>query len=144
MSLCVLEVIFHLLLESVLPVFNHYLAIYTFFNFAVPISALRYKKNLYLIHDSHSPFHRKNVLYSLSCSVQPLSHLTSCTPSNFYFDITFATVTSESALYRLLTFHVPNLIPIFLSLGRLCQKSVQVRGSLWHLLIRLSFTVMSC
>jgi hypothetical protein len=33
---------------------------------------------------------------------------------------------------HLLTFHVPNLISIFLSLGRLSKESVQVRGPVWH------------
>jgi hypothetical protein len=39
------------------------------------------------------------------------------------------TVITESALYKLLTFHVPNLISIFHSLGRLSKQSVQVWGS---------------
>jgi hypothetical protein len=33
---------------------------------------------------------------------------------------------SEPELYRLLTFHIPNLISIFLSLGHLSKESVQV------------------
>jgi hypothetical protein len=36
----------------------------------------------------------------------------------------------EPALYRLLTFHVPNCTSIFFSLGRLSQESVQVWGPL--------------
>jgi hypothetical protein len=50
---------------------------------------------------------------------------TSYTPtkSNLYFDISFATVMIEPAPYRLLTFHVPNLMSIFLSLGRLSKES---------------------
>jgi hypothetical protein len=66
--------------------------------------------------------------------VPPLSHLTSCTPTkaNLYFDIYFVTVMSEPALYRLLTFHIPNFISIFLSLCHLSKESVQVRGPLWH------------
>jgi hypothetical protein len=43
-----------------------------------------------------------------------------------YFDISFTTVTSEPELYRLLTFHIPNLISIFLSLSHLSKESVQV------------------
>jgi hypothetical protein len=45
------------------------------------------------------------------------------TKSNVYFYISFATVMSEPGLYRLLAFHVPNLISIFLSLGRLSKES---------------------
>jgi hypothetical protein len=43
--------------------------------------------------------------------------------------VIFATITSEPALYKLIAFHVPNLITIFLCLGRLSKESVQVRGS---------------
>jgi hypothetical protein len=35
----------------------------------------------------------------------------------------------DPALYKLLTFQVPNLISIFHSLGRLSKESVLVRGS---------------
>jgi hypothetical protein len=57
--------------------------------------------------------------------VPPLSHLTSCTPakSNLYFAISWATVKSKPTLYRLLMFHVPNLIFIFLSLGHVSKES---------------------
>ena len=47
----------------------------------------------------------------------PLSHLTSCTPteSNLYLANSLAAaVVSELALYRLLTFHVPNLMSLLL------------------------------
>jgi hypothetical protein len=66
--------------------------------------------------------------------VQSLSHLTSCIPikSYLYFAISFATVMSEPALCRLLTIHVPTLMPILLSFCRLSKESVQVRGLLWH------------
>jgi hypothetical protein len=50
-------------------------------------------------------------------------------PILFYF---FATVMSDSALCRFLTFHVPNLTSIFLSLSHLSKESVQVRGPSWH------------
>jgi hypothetical protein len=43
-------------------------------------------------------------------------------------EISSATVLSEPALYRLQTFHVPNLISILFRLGRLSKESVQVRG----------------
>jgi hypothetical protein len=82
----------------------------------------------------YSGFQGQATLYSPAGSVPPVSHLTSYTPtkSNLYFDISSATVRSEPALYRLLTFHVPNLTSLFLSLGRLSEESVQVRGPLWH------------
>jgi hypothetical protein len=49
--------------------------------------------------------------------VPPLSHLTSCTPteSNLYYDIPCTTVLSEPAPYRFLAFHEPNIVYIFLS-----------------------------
>jgi hypothetical protein len=48
----------------------------------------------------------------------------SCTPikSDLYFDISSASVLSEPALYRLLTFHVPNHMSILFSLGRLSRN----------------------
>jgi hypothetical protein len=61
-----------------------------------------------------------------------------------YFDISIATVMNESALYRFLTLHVPNLMSIFLSLGHLSEESVQVPSPLWHFITSLSFTVWSC
>jgi hypothetical protein len=56
----------------------------------------------------------------------------SCTPTTscLYFDSSFATVMSEPALFRLLTFHIPNLMSIFLSLGHLSKESVHVQCSL--------------
>jgi hypothetical protein len=47
-----------------------------------------------------------------------------------YFDISFATVMNKPALYRLLTYHVPKLMSIFLSLGHLSKESTQVQGPL--------------
>jgi hypothetical protein len=35
---------------------------------------------------------------------------------------------SEPALYRIITFHVPNRMSVSHSLGRLFKESVQVRG----------------
>jgi hypothetical protein len=77
------------------------------------------------------PFPQKNV-HSPAGSVPPLSYLTSCTPtkSNLYFDISSATVMSEPALYRLLIFHVPNLVSIFFRLGRLFKELAHVRDPL--------------
>jgi hypothetical protein len=46
---------------------------------------------------------------------------------------------SEPALYGLLTFHVSNLIPLFLSLGRLSKKSVQVRGPKSYFVTKIIF-----
>jgi hypothetical protein len=51
---------------------------------------------------------------------------------------------SQPALYRLLTFHIPNLMSIFLGLGHLSKDSIQVRGSLRHFVRSLFFMVKSC
>jgi len=49
-----------------------------------------------------------------------LSHLTACTPtkSNLYLANSLATAVNEPTLHRLLTFHAPNLMPIFRCLRR--------------------------
>jgi hypothetical protein len=101
-------------------------------------------KNMYLIYYSHSPFHTKNV-YSYSCSMPPLSRLTSCTPikSNLYLDSSVETVIRERALYKLLTFHNSNLISVFHRLGCLSRESVQVRGS-FMTFVTIFFTVKGC
>ena len=58
----------------------------------------------------------------------PFSHLTSFTPtkSNLYVANSLAAGISEPALYRLLTFHVPNLLSLLRCLDR-SRVSVQVR-----------------
>jgi hypothetical protein len=75
------------------------------------------KKKLQLIHNSRSSFHRKTYICLLIqchlCPIWPVLPLN----LNFHFDISFATVMSDPAQYRLHTFHVPNLMPIFLNLG---------------------------
>jgi hypothetical protein len=48
-----------------------------------------------------------------------------------------ATVMSKPALYILLTLHVPNLMSIFFTLGRLSKEPVQLRGPLWHVVTSL-------
>jgi hypothetical protein len=67
--------------------------------------------------------------------VPPLSHLFYYTPikSYLYFDIILATIMSEPAQYRLLTFHIQNPMSIFLSFGGLSKESVQVWGLLWRI-----------
>ena len=59
----------------------------------------------------------------------PLFHQTSCTPtkSNLYLANSLAAAINEPALYRLLTFQVPNLMSLFRCLCR-TKVSVQVRG----------------
>jgi hypothetical protein len=59
--------------------------------------------------------------------VPRLSHLTSCTltKSNLYLANSLAAAISEPALYKLLTFRVPNLMSFFRCLGR-TKVSVQV------------------
>jgi len=62
--------------------------------------------------------------------VLPLSHLTSCTPtqSNLYLTNYLATVVSDPGVYSLLTFQAPNLMSLFHCLG--CTKgSVQVKDN---------------
>ena len=84
-------------------------------------------KNLFAI-DFHFLFHRKK--YNPCSYSPPLSHLTSCTPSksNLYLANSVAAVVNEPALYRLLTFYVPNLISLFHCLGR-TEGSVQARST---------------
>ena len=76
----------------------------------------------------------------------PLSHLTSCTPTKFklYLANSLAAAVSEPALYRLLTFRVPNLMSLFRCLRR-TKVSVQVRGLLYECFVaRYVITVRSC
>jgi hypothetical protein len=77
-------------------------------------------KNLYVIHDSHSPFHRKMYIRLMGlwhpCPIRP-----PIVPLNVYFDIFFVAAVREPALYRLLALHIPNLVLIFFSLGRLLK-----------------------
>jgi hypothetical protein len=65
-------------------------------------------------------------------SVPLLSHLTYCTPtkSNLHIHISFATVMSEPVIHWLLSFHLPNLVSTFRSLGYLSKESIQVQGFL--------------
>jgi hypothetical protein len=77
-----------------------------------------------------SPFHRKMYIRLLvRCHLRPI--WPSVLPLNLtYFEISSATALSEPALYKLLTFQVPNLISIFCRLGRLSKESIQARGFL--------------
>jgi len=63
-------------------------------------------------------------------TVPPLSHLIFCThtKSNLYLAHSLAAAVSEPALHMLPTFHVPNLMYIFLCLSR-SKVSVQVQGT---------------
>jgi hypothetical protein len=81
------------------------------------------------------------ILQQVRCYRPP--HMTSCTPtkSNLYLGSSLKTVISEPALYKLLTFHVPNLISIFHSLGRLSKEFVQVQGLCKLFITNLFFTV---
>jgi hypothetical protein len=49
----------------------------------------------------------------------------------------------ERTCLRYRTFHVPNLIFVFLSLGRLSKESIHVRRHLWHFVTKLFFTARS-
>ena len=86
---------------------------------------------LFPINDFLFLFHRKKIITPI-LTVPSLSHLTSCTPtkSNLYVANSLAVSVWEPALYRLLKFHLPNLMSLFRCLG--CTKvSVQVRGLLF-------------
>jgi hypothetical protein len=74
------------------------------------------------------------------------SHVTSCTPieSNLYLDSSHKTVVSEPALYKLLIFHVQNLMFIFCCLGRLSRESIQIGGSVNCSVARLLCKVRGC
>jgi hypothetical protein len=97
-------------------------------------------KKKYLIHDSHSPFFRKMcILPQVRC------HLPLIWPPALPLNLTYIwLVPSKPALYRLLTFHVPNLISTFCSLGRLSKESVLVRGLSKLFVTNLFFTVKGC
>jgi hypothetical protein len=94
------------------------------------------------------------ILFSLSIkkcvfsagSVPPSSHLTFCalTKSNLYFDCFFEIIITEPTLWKLLTFHNPNLISIFRHLGRLSNESAQVWGFISFFVTNLFFTVKVC
>ena len=65
--------------------------------------------------------------------MSPLSHLTACTPtkSNLYLANSLPAAVNEPALYRLLTFHVPNLMSLFRCICR-TKVAVLVRGLLYE------------
>jgi hypothetical protein len=77
-------------------------------------------------------------------SCASLSHLSSYTPtkSNLHPSNSLAVAVSDSDLYRLLTFQVPNLMPLFHSLDR-TTVSVQVRGTCVCFVTMPVFTVRS-
>jgi hypothetical protein len=65
--------------------------------------------------------------------VPPLSYLTFCTPtkSNLYLADSLTTVVIDPDLYRLLMFHVPNVISLFHSLGCTDGSGLCVRFVTW-------------
>jgi hypothetical protein len=70
---------------------------------------------MYLIHDCHSPFCRKKYIPMLVwCHLYPIQPL--ILPLNLTYILTsyFETFIRDPALYKLLTFHMPNLISILL------------------------------
>jgi len=85
-------------------------------------------QKIVLIIDLRFFFHSK---FIIPCSYRaPLSHLTSCTPtkSNSHLADSLTTAVGETALQRLFTFQVPNIMSLFHCLGR-TKVSVQVRGT---------------
>jgi hypothetical protein len=53
-------------------------------------------------------------------------------------------VHTTPSYHSMLTFHVPNRMSIFHSLGRLFKEFVQVRGPFWHFVTNVFFMVRSC
>ena len=72
--------------------------------------------------------------------MSPFSHLASCTPNKFnlYLANSLATAVSEPDTYRLLTFHLRNLMSLFHCLVR-TKGSVQARGTCICFVIRPIF-----
>ena len=78
--------------------------------------------------------------------MSPSSHLNYSTPtkSNLYPSNSLAAAVCEPALFRLLTFQVPNLMPLFRCLGR-TRVSVQVWGFPYEYFVTIYvFMVRSC
>jgi len=75
-----------------------------------------------------------------SCSAPLITDLSQ--PKTESLANSLATVISETALYRLLTFPVPNLMPLFRCLGR-TKILVQVRGKCLSFVTKPVFTVRS-
>jgi hypothetical protein len=77
--------------------------------------------------------------------VPPFPHLASCTitKSKLYLANSLATVVCEPHLYRLLPFHVPNLMSVFHCLGRI-KIPVHVRGTCIPFVKRPVFKVRGC
>jgi hypothetical protein len=103
-------------------------------------------KILFPVDDFRFVFLKKNyILLILPCP--PLSRLTSCTfiKSNLYLANNLAApAVSEHALYRFLTFQVPNLKSLFSCLYG-TSVSVQVGGLPCKYFVKLHvFTVRSC
>jgi len=87
-------------------------------------------------------FYIENKIWSPALTVPPLFHLTPCTPtkSNLYFASSLAAALSEPDLYSLLTFHVPNLLSLFLCLGH-AIGSFEVQITCIYFVTRPVFTV---
>ena len=79
-------------------------------------------------------------------TLSPLTYLTYCTPTkcNLYFANSLAVAAvSEPALYRLLTFQVPNLMSLFHCLFR-TKVSAHVRGLLYECFVTPYVFSASC
>jgi len=97
-----------------------------------------YKKVLFPIDDFHFLFHRKNY--------HPLLfRLTSYTPSksNLYFANSLTTVVNEPDLYRILTFHIPDLMSLFHGLGH-TKGSVLAQNTGIRFVTKSIFKARSC
>jgi hypothetical protein len=63
-------------------------------------------------------------------------------PPDLSYTLPLATVFSEPALYTLLIFYVPRVVPIFRYISR-STASVQIPGPVWHFIASWNFTVRS-
>jgi hypothetical protein len=97
------------------------------------------KKNLYPIHGSHSPFHRKMCIPLLVwCHFPPI--WPPALPLNLtYIWIVPSKLSLGSPPYTNSLCSMLNLMSIFLRLVRLSKESIQVRGSVWLFVTSLFF-----
>ena len=75
-------------------------------------------------------------LQSSALTMSPLSYPNSCTPtkSNLHLTDSLIAAVSESALYRILTFHVPNLMShfVWVSCSRLLIQYIRIYPPFWR------------
>jgi hypothetical protein len=88
-------------------------------------------KNLYVIHDSHSPFHRKMyILLLVWCHLRPIRPTVLSLKLNFISRY-LQQLPWANQRYTYFWQSVLNLISTFFRLGCLSKESVQIRSFLW-------------